>query len=200
MFREQFGANPKSVGSWLIDAWSMDYMVRTYGVKGFGRKFEVLDPYRYHVAVENHVAEHHWTEKIADALLCECLPFYAGDPALSEVLPPDSFIPIPLDDPAEAERIVCESIAAGEYEKRLPAIREAKRLLLTKFNFWAQVLAIVKSAPPVAASDGGLTLLPRKAVAAAAAAVTPPTTSVGRMISGIADILSPASSTSSFDQ
>ena len=35
LFREKFGAWPKSVGSWLLDAHSMDYMVTKYGVKGF---------------------------------------------------------------------------------------------------------------------------------------------------------------------
>ena len=34
-FKAEFGAWPKSVGSWLLDAWSMDYMVKTYGVDGF---------------------------------------------------------------------------------------------------------------------------------------------------------------------
>ena len=34
-FKAEFGAWPKSVGSWLLDAWSMDYMVNTYGVDGF---------------------------------------------------------------------------------------------------------------------------------------------------------------------
>ena len=34
-FRETFGHYPKSVGSWLLDAWSMDYMVEKYGVDGF---------------------------------------------------------------------------------------------------------------------------------------------------------------------
>lgn len=34
-FKELFGVYPKSVGSWLLDAWSMDYMVETYGVDGF---------------------------------------------------------------------------------------------------------------------------------------------------------------------
>ena len=34
-FKEEFGAWPKSVGSWLLDAWSMDYMEKTYGVDGF---------------------------------------------------------------------------------------------------------------------------------------------------------------------
>jgi len=35
LFREKFGEYPKSVGSWLLDAHSMDYMQRKYGVKGF---------------------------------------------------------------------------------------------------------------------------------------------------------------------
>ena len=34
-FKEEFGYYPKSVGSWLLDAWSMDYMEKTYGVDGF---------------------------------------------------------------------------------------------------------------------------------------------------------------------
>ena len=34
-FKAEFGAWPKSVGSWLLDAWSMEYMVKTYGVDGF---------------------------------------------------------------------------------------------------------------------------------------------------------------------
>ena len=33
-FKADFGYYPKSVGSWLLDAWSMDYMVKTYGVDG----------------------------------------------------------------------------------------------------------------------------------------------------------------------
>ena len=34
-FKETFGAHPKSVGAWLLDAWSMDYMQTAYGVEGF---------------------------------------------------------------------------------------------------------------------------------------------------------------------
>lgn len=35
LFREKFGAYPASVGSWLLDAHSMDYMQRKYGVAAF---------------------------------------------------------------------------------------------------------------------------------------------------------------------
>ncbi len=34
-FKSHFGYWPKSVGSWLLDAWSMDYMQKKYDVKGF---------------------------------------------------------------------------------------------------------------------------------------------------------------------
>lgn len=126
-----------------------------HGVRAFGMKHEVLDPYRYHVVVENHVAPHHWTEKLADAFLCECLPFYAGAPDLADDFPADSFIPIPIDDPAEAVCIVKESIAAGEYEKRRASVLEAKRLVLEKYNFWAQVSEVIESARSDVGSGAG---------------------------------------------
>ena len=115
------------------------------GVKPLARKEDALTPYKYHVAIENHIAPHHWTEKFSDPILCECLPFYAGDPAITEVFPVDCFIPIPIDDPAEAVRIVKEAIANGEYEKRREVIFEAKRLILKKYNFWHQVIGVVES-------------------------------------------------------
>ena len=115
------------------------------GVRPLEMKYGALDSYKYHVAVENHIAPHHWTEKLADAILCECLPFYAGDPLIGEVLPPESVVPIPIDDPAEATRIVKAAIAAGEYEKRREAVLEAKRLLLEKYNLWDQVISVVEA-------------------------------------------------------
>ena len=115
------------------------------GVRPFAHKCEVLDPYKYHIAVENHVAPHHWSEKIADAFLCECLPFYAGDPLLTEVFPRESFIPIPIDDPREAANIVNDAIASDAYAKRREAVLEAKRLILEKYNFWAQVIRVIEA-------------------------------------------------------
>ena len=117
------------------------------GVRPLDRKEDALVPYKYHVAIENHIGVHHWTEKFSDAILCECLPFYAGDPALTEIFPRECFIPIPIDDPMEAVRIVKEAIANGEYEKRREAILEAKRLILEKYNFWRQVIEVVEESP-----------------------------------------------------
>jgi len=126
-----------------------------HGVRDFDLKYKTLDPYKYHVTIENHIAPHHWTEKLSDAFLAECLPFYAGDPVADEVFPEESFIPIPIDDSSEAARIIKSAIASGEYEKRREAILEAKRLVLTKYNFWAQVLELIEaeSCQPVTPVD-----------------------------------------------
>lgn len=127
-----------------------------HGVRPFEKKYEVLEPYKYHVTIENHIGGHHWSEKLADAFLAECLPFYAGDPAADEVFPKASFIPIPIDDPERAAEIIKSALAAGEYEKRREAVLEAKKLILTKYNFWAQVISVIEdsAAQPVSPAGG----------------------------------------------
>ena len=137
------------------------------GVRPLARKEDALVPYRYHIAIENHIGAHHWTEKFADAILCECLPFYAGDPALTEIFPKESFIPIPIDDPAEAIRIVKAAIANDEYAKRREAVLEAKRLILAKYNFWHQVIEVIEgeaSASAVPCGPAPVRIYARKAL------------------------------------
>ena len=129
------------------------------GVKPLDRKEDALMPCKYHIAIENYIAPHHWTEKFSDPILCESLPFYAGDPALTEIFPAECFIPIPIGDPAEAVRIVKAAIANGEHEKRREAILEAKKLILTKYNFWHQVIGVVESVTTPRGEDAAGTVI-----------------------------------------
>jgi hypothetical protein len=100
-------------------------------------KSEALDRFRYHVAVENHIGEQHWTEKLADAFLGMTLPFYAGCPNAVDYFPAESFIPLDMRDPVAAVEIIRRAIVDKEYEKRLPAIREARRRVLYEYNLFA---------------------------------------------------------------
>ena len=61
----------------------------------------------------------------------------------TECFPQESFIPIPLDNPQKALEIIRKAMEDGEYEKRLPAIREARRLVLEKYNMFAQTAAVI---------------------------------------------------------
>ncbi len=53
--------------------------------------------------------------------------FYDGCPNLEAFLDPETFIRVPMDAPDEAIEIIRRAIAANEWERRLPAIREQKR-------------------------------------------------------------------------
>ena len=114
-----------------------------HGIREIENKTVAMDDYKYHLCVENHLEPHHWTEKLSDAFVAMTLPFYAGDPLATECFPQESFIPIPLDNPQKALEIIRKAMEDGEYEKRLPAIREARRLVLEKYNMFAQTAAVI---------------------------------------------------------
>lgn len=102
-------------------------------------KADCLRDYRYHVAVENFVGEHHWTEKLADPFLGLSLPFYYGCPNAEDYFPADSLIRIDIHDPAGALEIIRKAIADNEYAKRLPALIEARRRVMFEHNLFAVV-------------------------------------------------------------
>lgn len=115
-----------------------------HGVRPMAKKNEALDPYKYHLAVENHLAPHHLTEKLSDAFLGLCLPFYFGAPNAADYYPAESFIPVDLRDFDGTLKIIREAIDNGEYEKRLPAIREARRLVLEKWGTFPQLARLIE--------------------------------------------------------
>ena len=100
-------------------------------------KADCLRDYRYHVAIENFVGAHHWTEKLADPFLGLTLPFYYGCPDAEAYFPADSFIRIDIHDPAGTLEIIRAAVASNEYEKRLPALIEARRRVMFDYNLFA---------------------------------------------------------------
>ena len=108
-----------------------------HGVRDMDDKAEALDPYRYHIAIENHVGLHHWTEKLSDAFLGFTLPFYFGCPNAADYFPEQSFIPIDINDVDEACSIISTAIENDEYNKRLPFIIEARKRVLEQYNIFS---------------------------------------------------------------
>lgn len=140
----------------MVSMPEMDVFGR--GARPLDDKAEALDSYRYHVAIENYIGPHHWTEKLSDAFLGLTLPFYAGCPNATDYFPPDSFIPVDMKDPAGAARIIRQAIMDNEYEKRLPAIIEARRRVLFEHNLFAVVSREIEKRhlPNAQTSDHGV--------------------------------------------
>lgn len=113
------------------------------GVRPMKVKNEALDAFRYHIAIENHVAPHHITEKLPDVFLGHALPFYHGAPNAGDYYPPESFIPIDILDFESALAAIRAALAEGAYDKRLPALREARRLALEQWGTFPQLARLI---------------------------------------------------------
>ncbi len=107
------------------------------GVRPIDDKADSLDLYRYHLAIENHICDHHWTEKLSDAFLGATLPFYYGCPNARDYFPEDSFIAIDCRDFDGALETIQSAVANNEFEQRLDAILEARQRVLDQYNLFA---------------------------------------------------------------
>lgn len=119
-----------------------------HGIRSLDDKAESLDPYRYHIAIENHLSPHHWTEKVSDSFLGCTLMFYIGAPNLDQYFPLDSFIPLNIKDPKGSAELIRSAIAAGEWEKRKNAILEARRLVLERYGLFQNLFQIFHETIP----------------------------------------------------
>ena len=120
----------------------------------FGRGFtwletkaDGLDDYEFHVAIENHYAPNVWTEKLADAFLGFTVPIYFGCPNVYDYFPKESLIQIDIYDTEGSIAKIKEIIATeGEYERRLDAVKEARRRVIEEYNLLAMINDIVENA------------------------------------------------------
>lgn len=115
------------------------------GVREIDDKAESIAPFKYHLAIENHIATHHWTEKLADPFLGEALPFYVGAPNAADYFPEESFIALDINNPTASAEIIRRAIENDEYSKRKPAILEAKKRVLQQHNLFALLSNYIQS-------------------------------------------------------
>jgi len=136
-----------------------------HGVNPMSDKAEALDQYKYHITVENHVLPHHMTEKLPDAFLGYTLPFYHGCPNASDYFPPESFIPIDINDFDRTVEIIRSTLANNEYEDRLPYIIEARKRVLEEHNLFALLeREITRRDPHITANETEGVIMGRSAL------------------------------------
>lgn len=114
------------------------------GFRDMDDKGEALWSYKYHIALENSVYDHYWTEKLSDTFIAGCYPFYAGCPNLKEYFSPESFTHICMNDPAQAIETIEKGLAENRAEKAVQAIEESRRAVFERYNVFAVLADIVK--------------------------------------------------------
>lgn len=112
--------------------------------KPLADKRAALEPFRLHLAIENHVGQNHWTEKLADAFLGYCLPLYCGCTNIFDFFPEGSIIPLDIFKFGESAERIRKAISDNEYEQCLPLVREARRKLMEEHSLFSVIAKFVK--------------------------------------------------------
>ena len=110
-----------------------------YPVAGFKNKECGIKDYKYSIAIENSSQENYFTEKIIDCLLLWSIPIYWGCPNISSFFPEHSFYNIELENPEEIHSIIERPIE----KKNIEAMKEARDLILNKYNIWAVIESLL---------------------------------------------------------
>lgn len=108
-------------------------------------KWDGLAHYKYSVAIENTSTPDYWTEKIADCFMSFTVPIYFGAPNISDYFPEDSFIWLPLEDEKLSVQKIQDVIMRDSWERRLPALQEARSRVLREFSFYGQLTSRIRS-------------------------------------------------------
>lgn len=107
------------------------------GFRDMEDKNEALEDYRYHIALENSVFPHYWTEKLADAYLRNCFPIYGGAPNIHDYFAADALVAIDIADPDRAIATIRDMLASDMDVERAAAVDMAKRRVMEEYNLLA---------------------------------------------------------------
>ena len=115
------------------------------GIRHIRDKWDGLAPYYYSLAIENDRSSDYWTEKLADCFLSWTVPVYDGCLNLEKYFPPESFIRINIDDPDASLKIIAETSEPDDWRRRLPALQEARELVLKRWQFFPFIYEKIKT-------------------------------------------------------
>ena len=117
------------------------------GINFLADKFDGLFPYRYSIAIENASLPFYFTEKINDCFLAWTVPIYYGCTNIGRFFPELSFIQINIHDRDSAITQIKKIMEEDDWESRLEAVREARELVLNKYQPLAGAAQIIRELP-----------------------------------------------------
>tara|TARA_R110002020_G_scaffold163562_1_gene349620 strand:+ start:1347 stop:2219 length:873 start_codon:yes stop_codon:yes gene_type:complete len=99
-------------------------------------KNNALEPYKYCLAFDNQdTIGNFFGTQFTDSLLRWCVPIYWGGANLDDYFPKKSFLQIDITSSTCYEEVL-DLIENDDYDERLEAVKEARQLILNKYNMW----------------------------------------------------------------
>ncbi len=106
------------------------------GFNTFEDKWDVIAPYKYHIAIENSSYSDYWTEKLADCFIGGAYPIYYGCNNLDKYFNKQAFSLIDPNDFDKSVQTIEKIIANNTYEQKQAELQLARDLVLDKFNLF----------------------------------------------------------------
>lgn len=129
----------------------LDRLRKSVAFDLFGRGFTPIDdkwdgiaPYRYSIAFENYRGPTYFSEKLMDCFVAETFPLYYGCSEIERYFPAAALWQLDPEDPLVMDRIG-EIVASDLWRDRLDAVREAKQLVLNKYNMFITIAELIRS-------------------------------------------------------
>lgn len=119
------------------------------GICSFNDKWDVLAPYKYHIAIENSRSKYYWTEKISDCYLSETFPIYYGCKNIADYFPEGGFATIDIYNIEKSIAIIDNLInSETHFDNSLPTLHECKNLVLEKYNIFNYIASCLDNLDP----------------------------------------------------
>ena len=106
-----------------IQASNLEIDILGRGYAPFDKKSDGHARYRYSVVIENVREPNYFTEKLIDAILCDCVPIYWGCPNIEEFFGTEGMI---LCNSADDIKRALTTAGADDYAARRPALKAAR--------------------------------------------------------------------------
>jgi len=106
-------------------------------------KILALKDYKYCLGFDNQdFIKDFFGTQFSDTILAWSIPIFWCGTDLRRYFPEGSFIQFDARNPEEIDRIH-QIVENDDYESRLPALKEARNLILNKYNFWPTIKKII---------------------------------------------------------
>lgn len=112
------------------------------GHNNFPDKWDVLAPYKYHIAIENSSSKHYWTEKLSDCYLANTYPLYYGCTNIKEYFPENALTVLDIHNFDQAVKSIDKVIKENTFNERQKELSICKKLVMDDYNMFNYIVSI----------------------------------------------------------
>lgn len=112
------------------------------GYHDFADKWDVLSPYKYHIAIENSSSNYYWTEKLSDCYLANTYPLYYGCKNIKEYFPENALTILDIHNFEQSVDRIDKVIANGIFDKQQAELSHCKKLVMEDYNMFNYIVAL----------------------------------------------------------